>query len=256
MVRDDIKIVVIELQQSVVVRGITNKLKELHFNITQVGNDVREISRHVGMVDLMILYLSDSILDKAGSVNTIVEILDKVNGSEQKLVLIGEKDFLDGADRRIKELYKYDRFLLPIDTDKLGTMVEEVIDREVDGAKKRVLIVDDDPAYAKMVRGWIGDDYNTNIVAGGMHAITFLTQNKVDLILLDYEMPIVDGPQVFEMIKQKEELGDVPIVFLTGNGNRESVQRVMKLGPAGYVLKGASRLELLTKIKNVLSKHN
>ena len=256
MVRDDIKIVVIELQQSVVVRGITNKLKELHFNITQVGNDVREISRHVGMVDLMILYLSDSILDKAGSVNTIVEILDKVNGSEQKLVLIGEKDFLDGADRRIKELYKYDRFLLPIDTDKLGTMVEEVIDREVDGAKKRVLIVDDDPAYAKMVRGWIGDDYNTNIVAGGMHAITFLTQNKVDLILLDYEMPIVDGPQVFEMIKQKEELGDVPIVFLTGNGNRESVQRVMKLGPAGYVLKGASRLELLTKIKNVLSKYN
>ena len=256
MVRDDIKIVVIELQQSVVVRGITNKLKELHFNITQVGNDVREISRHVGMVDLMILYLSDSILDKAGSVNTIVEILDKVNGSEQKLVLIGEKDFLDGADRRIKELYKYDRFLLPIDTDKLGTMVEEVIDREVDGAKKRVLIVDDDPAYAKMVRGWIGDDYNTNIVAGGMHAITFLTQNKVDLILLDYEMPIVDGPQVFEMIKQKEELSDVPIVFLTGNGNRESVQRVMKLGPAGYVLKGASRLELLTKIKNVLSKHN
>lgn len=255
MDREDIHIVVIELQQSVVVRGIKNKLQELHFKTTEVGNDMKEISRHAGKVDLFIMYLSDSIIGRAGSTNTIMEILDEVDATNQKMILIGEKDFMAEVDRKISELRKFERFLLPIDPSKLANMIEGVIEDEGDGSMKRVLIVDDDPSYAKIVRGWIGDVYQTNIVTAGMHAITFLTNHKVDLILLDYEMPVVDGPQVFEMIKSEKEMADIPIVFLTGNGNRESVQRVMKLGPAGYVLKGATKIELLTKIKNVLEKY-
>ncbi|MBO4396249.1 MAG: response regulator [Eubacterium sp.] len=77
----------------------------------------------------------------------------------------------------------------------------------------------------------------------------------MDLILLDYEMPIVDGPQVFEMLKSEEDSKDIPVVFLTGNGTREGVLRVMELGPAGYVLKGATKQELQAKIKSVLAKH-
>ena len=252
---EETHIVIIELQQSVVIRGIKNKLEELHFKLTELGDDLGEITRHCGKVDLFILYLSESIAGHSGAVEKISTILDDADGRNQKLVLIGEKDFLDDFSRKLPELKRYERFLLPVDMNKLGGMIEGIIGDQGEGGQKRVLIVDDDPAYAKMVRGWISEEYLVNIVTGGMHAITFLTKNHVDLILLDYEMPVVDGPQVYEMIKSEEELADIPIVFLTGNGTREGVQRVLQLGPAGYVLKGASKVELLTKIKNVLLKY-
>lgn len=111
--------------------------------------------------------------------------------------------------------------------------------------KKKILIVDDDPAYAKMVREWLKDLYNVNVVVAGMQAITFLMKNRVDLILLDYEMPIVDGPQVFEMLKSEPLLADIPVVFLTGVGTKEGVERVMALRPKGYILKSTTKDELI-----------
>ncbi|MCR5420458.1 MAG: response regulator [Lachnospiraceae bacterium] len=119
----------------------------------------------------------------------------------------------------------------------------------VTGEIKRVLIVDDDPFYAKMVKEWIKDKYQTDIVTTGMQAISFLLKNKVNLILLDYEMPKVDGPQVLQMLRQDEESKDIPVVFLTGAGSKYNVERIMSLEPAGYIFKETTREDLLDYIK-------
>ena len=68
---------------------------------------------------------------------------------------------------------------------------------------------------------------------------------QVDLILLDYEMPVVDGPQVLQMLRQESATADIPVVFLTGNGTREAVSRVMALKPEGYILKSTSKADLM-----------
>ena len=78
-----------------------------------------------------------------------------------------------------------------------------------------------------------------------MQAITFLLKNEVDLILLYYEMPVVDGPQVLQMLRQEPATANIPVVFLTGIGTRESVARVMSLKPEGYILKSTTREDLL-----------
>jgi len=57
------------------------------------------------------------------------------------------------------------------------------------------------------------------------------------LVLLDYEMPIVDGKQVLEMIRSETEFADIPVIFLTSKGDKESVMQVMALKPDGYLLK-------------------
>ncbi len=101
-----------------------------------------------------------------------------------------------------------------------------------------------------MVREWIKDTYKTDVVTSGMHAITFLLKNPVNLILLDYEMPVVDGPQVLQMLREEEATSNIPVIFLTGNGTKEAVTRVMELKPDGYVLKSTTREDLL----NYLSK--
>ncbi|MBP3231963.1 MAG: response regulator, partial [Anaerovibrio sp.] len=90
-------------------------------------------------------------------------------------------------------------------------------------------------------------------VKSGMDAITFLLKTPVDLILLDYEMPVVDGPQVFQMLRQEQSAKHIPVVFLTGVGTREGVERVMALKPDGYILKSTTRDSLLDSIRSVLT---
>ena len=85
-----------------------------------------------------------------------------------------------------------------------------------------------------------------------MQAITYLLKTPVDLILLDYDMPVVDGPQVLQMLRQENATKDIPVVFLTGVGTKEEVERVMALHPSGYILKSTTRDNLLTYLKTKL----
>ena len=130
----------------------------------------------------------------------------------------------------------------PVKMDNLESIVENAIKNS---GKKKILIVDDDPSYAKMAMEWLKDDYQAFIVSGGMNAILFLLKNPVDLILLDYEMPVVDGPQVLQMLRQEPATQKIPVVFLTGVGTREDVERVMALKPDGYILKSTTKEKLL-----------
>ena len=63
---------------------------------------------------------------------------------------------------------------------------------------------------------------------------------------------MVDGPQVLEMFRSEPNLKDIPVVFLTGVGDAERVKRVMSLKPQGYILKSATREDLLASMKKFL----
>ena len=64
--------------------------------------------------------------------------------------------------------------------------------------------------------------------------MTAIGKKRPDLILLDYEMPVCDGRQTLEMIRADEELKDIPVIFLTGVNDREHIESVLSLKPAGY----------------------
>ena len=77
----------------------------------------------------------------------------------------------------------------------------------------------------------------------------YIADNKPDLILLDYEMPVISGPQVLEMIRSESKVESTPVIFLTGKGDRESVLKVMELRPDGYLLKSLPREKILASVK-------
>ena len=79
-------------------------------------------------------------------------------------------------------------------------------------------------------------------------------QNQIDLILLDYGMPVVDGPQILEMLRSDTLTANIPVVFLTGIGTKESITRAMSLKPQGYILKTASKEELLKSLETIFEK--
>ncbi|MCR4590743.1 MAG: response regulator [Lachnospiraceae bacterium] len=111
--------------------------------------------------------------------------------------------------------------------------------------KKRILLVDDDPSYAKMVREWIRDKYRTDVVTAGTKAIKFLSKHRVDMILLDYEMPDLDGSKVLEMLRKDPATKDIPVVFLTGMDSREGIVKLLDLKPDGFLLKTAAKDDIL-----------
>ena len=67
-------------------------------------------------------------------------------------------------------------------------------------------------------------------------------------------MPITDGPKILEMIRTEIGTSDLPVFFLTGKSDKESVAKVLKLRPQGYILKTAGRQEVLQQIEDYFIK--
>lgn len=113
---------------------------------------------------------------------------------------------------------------------------------------KKILLVDDSDVMLLAMKKLFGEDYQITTAKSGLSAIQSITLDRPDLILLDYEMPVCDGSQVLEMIRAEEDFADIPVIFLTGRGDRESISKVMALKPAGYFLKSLNPDEIKKNI--------
>ena len=126
----------------------------------------------------------------------------------------------------------------PIEAENAMDEVKEYLKkRETAGNKPKVLIVDDSMTVRQHMGKLLSDDYDITLAESSIAAIRSITLNKPDLVLLDYEMPVCDGRQTLEMIRSDQALADIPVIFLTGRSDPESVKKVKALKPAGYLLK-------------------
>ncbi len=77
-------------------------------------------------------------------------------------------------------------------------------------------------------------------------------ESKPQLILLDYNMPVLDGEKTLESLKADAELHDIPVIMLTTEAVAETVVKLIKMGLKNYVTKPFSREDLLLKANQVL----
>lgn len=117
---------------------------------------------------------------------------------------------------------------------------------------KTILVVDDNATTLRGLKNVLDPYYDVILANSGMRAIAAIAKKRPDLILLDYEMPVCDGKQTFEMIKADDEIKDIPVVFLTGVNDKAHITEVLKLIPAGYMLKPYEPEKLLSTIRNIL----
>ena len=117
--------------------------------------------------------------------------------------------------------------------------------------KPRVLIVDDDAEYLEVVKRYLAEDYIPYTAQGGRAALDLLMQQKVDLILLDVEMPVLDGFHTLDSIRKMETAIDVPVIFVTGRHDRFTVFHSVQRGVDGYIVKPFEKEALLQKIEAV-----
>jgi len=124
------------------------------------------------------------------------------------------------------------------------TEVKKYVDSTKEDKKKKILVVDDSELVREAMKRLFGTDYEVTAANSGLAAIRCITLNRPDLILLDYAMPVCDGSQVLEMIRAEEDFTDIPVFFLTGRVDKESVQKVIALKPTGYLVKTQNLSEI------------
>ncbi len=120
--------------------------------------------------------------------------------------------------------------------------------------KQKILVVDDSATLRQGMKQMLEKDYLVSVAESGVAAIRAITLNPPDLVLLDYEMPICDGRQTLEMLRSEEAFANIPVIFLTGRRDPESMIKVMPLNPSGYLLKNSKPEKIKKEIDDFMQK--
>ncbi len=247
----DKKIVLVGDNKSFMVHSIIKELSERGFEVIQTEASVDALRKIEEKTTIFLLYI-DEIDDMR---DVLVYLNDKTVEGEISLSVIGSKDDMDTLEEIIPGRRYAASFIRPINVKELATKMEQVLkDEDIRQQRKRILVVDDDGTMLRTIKSWLDDDYHVFMVNSGMAAITFLATNEVDLILMDYEMPVTTGPQVLEMLRSEEKTAKIPVIFLTNKRDKESVMNVIDLKPEGYLLKTRGKFALLNQLSEFFEK--
>ncbi len=118
--------------------------------------------------------------------------------------------------------------------------------------KTRVLAIDDVPDVLNTVKAVLKNEYAVYGVTNHMAALKFLTSNTADIILLDIEMPDMNGFALLNIIRKIKAYEITPVLFLTGNVSVENVKKAHSAGARDFIRKPIDAAVLLTKIKKHL----
>ncbi len=237
---------------SFMVNAIQKNLEEAGYAILPTDATVAAVNAQRKETDLLIFYLGDFVSDAS---DLLVYLKDLCTEEDKLLVLLGNPTELATVEETIPAALVTASFERPLDIKKLIDELDHLVQVNDENARRKsILLVDDDNTFLKMVKGWLAEQYRVTIVTSGAQAMMYIADNKPDLILLDYEMPVTSGPQVLEMIRSEMKVGSIPVIFLTGKGDRESVMKVLALKPDGYLLKSTDKETLLKSLEEFFEK--
>ncbi|MBR1472444.1 MAG: diguanylate cyclase [Lachnospiraceae bacterium] len=117
---------------------------------------------------------------------------------------------------------------------------------------KHILIVDDDRVNLDCARATLGGQYKITAVISGGQAMQFLAANLPDLILLDINMPFMDGYEVMNRLKADERTSSIPVVFLTAEKDEVTESRCLGLGAVDFIPKPFIPSVLIARIERVM----
>ena len=240
-------------KESFLIRVLVKKLTDAGYDAYFSNWSVNDINSGWESAAMIALYSEEGL--HPGE-DTLIFLRDKLTEDSKILTVIGEKPDIKYITDKLPSDLIHKEYVRPIDASVFIKDVQDVMKKvEAGEFKKSILIVDDDPNYLGLVRDWLKGTYKVSMANSGLQAIKWLGKNKADLILLDHEMPVTSGPQVLEMLRSDLDTASIPVMFLTGKSDKESVMSVLSLRPEGYFLKTIEKDELLQQLKDFFIRH-
>lgn len=117
--------------------------------------------------------------------------------------------------------------------------------------KIKVLVVDDSAIMLRTINLLLKEDYDLKLAMNGKQAVEMMMTDSPDVVILDYEMPGINGEETFDMLN-KINNNNTPIIFLTGVDSEELSERLGKKNPADYLVKPPTKKMLDESIRKAL----
>lgn len=230
------KLLFIDEKETFISRAIIENLRSHGYDVEFCTADFDKISRMAEFPDIVFLNVEENFAKE--NMELVVYLKDKCVEEDKLIFVSGYTTDINEVVALLPEAIVGGTIERPVNTKT----VADIIDRRIANAgenfnKKHILVVDDSGESLRAIKSWLSNRYNVSMVNSAANAISFLTNNDPDLILLDYEMPVCSGPQLLEMIRAEAKTSSIPVIFLTSKDDKESVQKVLALHPQGYLLK-------------------
>lgn len=119
---------------------------------------------------------------------------------------------------------------------------------------RKILIVEDDKFLRELItRKLVSEGYQTVEAADGEEGVRVTKSEKPDLVLLDLILPGIDGFEALTRIRRDEETINIPVIILSNLGQKEDIERGLKLGATDYLIKAHfSPGEIIEKVSSIL----
>jgi len=133
--------------------------------------------------------------------------------------------------------------------DGFGAQESQSVNLEYSFPAGTILIVDDTADSRKLIRGFLaGQQFSILEADHGKEALDLLRNRAVDMVLMDLRMPIMDGYEAIQIIREQRQWDDLPVVALSASVMTEQLEKAAKFGFNGYIRKPVTRKALFAKI--------
>lgn len=121
--------------------------------------------------------------------------------------------------------------------------------------KLKILIVDDSELNRELLAGMLEDEYEIYQVENGKKAIDILEENREQfkLVLLDINMPVMDGYEVLSIMKRRKWLDKLPVIVISAEISGESVKKAYELGASDYFVRPFNVAIVLRRVRNMIT---
>lgn len=244
------KVLIVSEEKDFFLSSLISQLEKQDYVVIHTSSNQNEIEKIEDELQVILLYTEEVSLKKKG----LTYLKGKAVGDRIPILAAGDLNTMKEVEEVIPKRMIRKQFLRPINLKDVLNAIELSYKKEEYVAQKKILVVDDSGAMLRNVKGWLENKYEVILANSGAMAIKYLALNRPDLVLLDYEMPICDGKQVLEMIRAESDFSDMPVMFLTGKNDRESVMSVSDLKPVGYLLKTLEPEKIVRTIDDFFEK--
>ena len=242
----------IHSSSGIVSKGIENNLSDAGFKVITIPDDPGQMIANRQEADIILYYPASG---DESHIGLTMNLLGEICTDDSKVFCLTgdhidlEKAMAASGAQRVTRTYKrpvsIHTFLS--DMEYYSYLIDEY------RQPKTIFVVDDDSNYLSVIDHWLSSSYQVSCFTSGKDLISGLSATMPDLILLDYEMPEMDGRELIKNVRSNPATEKIPIIFLTGKNDRDHVFRILEYKPDGYLLKTSQREALTDAIHRFFS---
>lgn len=248
------KLMILSQGGEFMIDSLENTLHKSGIETCRAEPDPNSIDENSLNAEMILIYAGDMIKDDAMLLSYIRDLCEK---EFMHLCVAGYPNELADIERIIPVSAITCEFERPFDMNEFCDRVSSIllgkmVDDSPNSEKKirHILLFNNDILFIKKMRECLTPKYKLTPVKSSTQVLSYISNRIPDLIFYDYDMPVTSAPQIMQTIVSEAKNAGIPIIFMTGNTDRENIMNVMYMKPQGYMLKSMGADEICSYVGN------